>query len=185
MIPRCIATASVLSFPISLVPKAHMETVESHCVTGYAKSLGSLHRDPRLPRLALPSSSQRTLVFVVLPQKVHHPTSEWLKRGQRSFTPSFSDGRLRSDGCAVILFGRAVHDKHGREPPQSLCILLTNFDFADCTNNWVRKWLRLPSRFHACRTRSLKEATACRAQLLAENDERKKGALAGWCLTMC
>lgn len=36
VIPRCIATASVLSFSISPAPKAHMETVWSYCVTLYA-----------------------------------------------------------------------------------------------------------------------------------------------------
>lgn len=179
MIPQCIATASVLSFPISLVPKAHMETVESHCVTVYAKSLSSLHHDLGLLRSPLPSLSQMTLVGVLLFKKVHHLMSEWLKHGQRSFSLSFWDGKLRSEGCAVILFGRAAHDKHSKKPPQSLCIPLTNFDFADCTNNWVRKWLRLLSRFHACRSRSLKEATACQAQHFAENDNRKKSC-PGW-----
>lgn len=61
MIPQCIATASVLSFPISPVPKAHMETVWSHCVTVYAKSLSSLHRDLGLLRSALLSPSQTAL----------------------------------------------------------------------------------------------------------------------------
>lgn len=94
------------------------------------------------------------------------------------------DGELRSEGRAVMLFGRAARDKRGKEPPQSLCIPLTNFDFAGCTNNQVRKWLRLLFQFHVCWTRSLKEATASRAQHLADNN-KKKGALACWCLTMC
>lgn len=85
MIPQCIATASVLSFPISPVPKAHMETVWSHCVTVYAKSLGSLHRDLGLLRSALPSSSQTALVVVLLFKKAHHLSSGWLEHGRRSF----------------------------------------------------------------------------------------------------
>lgn len=112
MIPRCIATASVLSFPISPVPKAHMEAVWSHCVTAYAKSLGSLRRD--LPRSVLPSSSQVAFgshIFILQRCIIFHQ-GDWNTGGgaPACLFEMVSWGR---SGCAVILFGRAFWDKRG------------------------------------------------------------------------
>lgn len=102
-------------------------------------------------RCCLPRRTS-TLVVVLLFKKVHR-RNDW--NTGKGASVCVWDGKPRSEGRTVILFGRAAQDKHGKEPPQSLCIPLTNFDFAGCTNNWVRKWLRLLFRFSHLRNEIL------------------------------